>query len=39
MALVTYLIILAVILILGYLIKRYTNGPLNPLNKDLIGKN
>lgn len=38
MALATYLIILAVILILGYFIKRYTNGPLNPLNKDLTGK-
>ena len=38
MTLICYIVILAVILILVFFIKRYTNGPLNPLNKDLTGK-
>ena len=38
MTLICYIVILAVILILVFFIKRYTNGPLNPLNKDLSGK-
>ena len=30
--------ILIIIIIIGFLIKRWSNGPLNPIKKDLTGK-
>ena len=33
-----FLILLVVIVIMGYLIKKWANGPLNPIKKDLTGK-
>ena len=32
------LLLLIIIIILGYLIKKWANGPLNPIKKDLTGK-
>ena len=38
MAFSSLLIILIIIIILGYFIKRWANGPLNPIKKDLTGQ-
>ena len=38
MALSTFLIILVFLLILAYFIKKWANGPLNPIKKDLTNK-
>ena len=32
------LLLIIIIIILGYLIKKWANGPLNPIKKDLTGK-
>ena len=32
------LLVLVIIIIIGYLIKKWANGPLNPIKKDLTGK-
>ena len=32
------LLVLIIIIIIGYLIKKWANGPLNPIKKDLTGK-
>ena len=32
------LLLIIIIIILGYLIKKWANGPLNPIKKDLKGK-
>ena len=38
MALSSFLIFLVIFIILGYFIKKWANGPLNPIKKDLTGK-
>ena len=35
MSLITLIIILSILIILGYLIKKWANGPMNPIKKDL----
>ena len=38
MSLIVFLILFIILLFLGYFIKRWANGPLNPVKKDLTGK-
>ena len=38
MSLIYLIILLIILILLGFLIKRWSNGPLNPIKKDLTGK-
>ena len=38
MTLLSFLIFLIILIILRYLIRKWANGPLNPIKKDLTGK-
>ena len=38
MALLSFLIVLIILIVLAYFIKKWANGPLNPIKKDLTGK-
>ena len=38
MSLITLIIILSILIILGYLLKKWANGPMSPIKKDLTGK-
>ena len=38
MSLITFIIILCMLIILGSLLKKWANGPMNPIKKDLTGK-
>ena len=38
MSFISLLLFLIILIILGYLIKKWANGPLNPIKKDLTGK-
>ena len=38
MTLLSFLIFVIILIVLGYLIRKWANGPLNPIKKDLTGK-
>ena len=38
MTLLSFLILLIIFIVLGFIIKKWANGPLNPIKKDLTGK-
>ena len=38
MTLISFLILLCVLIIFGYFLKKWANGPMNPIKKDLTGK-
>ena len=38
MAFTSFLLLLIFFIIIAYFIKKYANGPLNPIKKDLTGK-
>ena len=38
MSLISFLILLSILIIFGYFLKKWANGPMNPIKKDLTGK-